>query len=111
MKVIEHLEKAIDPLFSFEIIPPKRGTNVQEITNIVKDLEPFNPPFIDVTSHPAEAYYEENESGDVKRYFRKKDRVPSVFVASSKIASRLKRSPTFYDVDLLDKKQKMLSLN
>ena len=68
MKVIEHLEKAKDPLFSFEIIPPKRGTSVQEITDIVKDLKPFNPPFIDVTSHPAEAYYEENKSGNVKRW-------------------------------------------
>ena len=72
MKVIEHIEKAKDPLFSFEIIPPKRGTNVQEITDIVKDLQPFNPPFIDVTSHPAEAYYEENNDGNVKRYIRKK---------------------------------------
>ena len=72
MKVIEHIEKAKNPIFSFEIIPPKRGTSVQEITDIVKDLEPFNPPFIDVTSHPAEAYYEEDESGIVKRYIRKK---------------------------------------
>ncbi len=72
MKVIEHIEKAKDPIFSYEIIPPKRGTSVQEITDIVKDLEPFNPPYIDVTSHPAEAYYEENATGDVKRYIRKK---------------------------------------
>ena len=72
MKVIEHIDKAKDPLFSFEIIPPKRGTNVQEITDIVKDLQPFKPPFIDVTSHPAEAYYEENNDGNVKRYIRKK---------------------------------------
>ena len=35
MKVIEHIEKAQNPIFSFEIIPPKRGTSVQEITNIV----------------------------------------------------------------------------
>ena len=72
MKVIEHIEKAKDPIFSYEIIPPKRGTSVQEITDIVKDLEPFNPPYIDVTSHPAEAYYEENDTGDVKRHIRKK---------------------------------------
>ena len=72
MKVIEHIENAKSPIFSFEIIPPKRGTSVQEITDIVKDLEPFNPPYIDVTSHPAEAYYEEGEGGDVKRHIRKK---------------------------------------
>ena len=72
MKVIEHIEKTQNPLFSFEIIPPKRGTNVQEIIDIVKDLQPFNPPYIDVTSHSAEAYYEENNDGLVKRHIRKK---------------------------------------
>ena len=72
MKVIEHIEKAGNPIFSFEIIPPKRGTSVQEIIDIVKDLEPFNPPYIDVTSHSAEAYYEEDKEGTVKRHIRKK---------------------------------------
>ena len=72
MKVIEHIEKAQNPLFSFEIIPPKRGTNVQEIIDIVKDLQLFNPPYIDVTSHSAEAYYEEDGEGMVKRHIRKK---------------------------------------
>ena len=72
MKVTEHIDQAKDPLFSFEIIPPIRGKSAQEIIDIVKDLEPFNPPFIDVTSHPAEAYYEESTDGDVKRRVRKK---------------------------------------
>ena len=72
MKVIEHISKAKNPAFSFEIVPPRRGKNAQEIIEIVKELEPFNPPFIDVTSHSAEAYYEENIDGDVKRRIRKK---------------------------------------
>ena len=72
MKVTEHIDQAKDPLFSFEIIPPIRGKSAQEIIDIVKDLEPFNPPFIDVTSHPAEAYYEEGTDGEVKRRIRKK---------------------------------------
>ena len=40
--------------------------------SLLSSLAPFNPPYIDVTSHPAEAYYEENESGEVKRHIRKK---------------------------------------
>ena len=72
MKIIEHIDKTKNPLFSFEIIPPQRGKSAQEIIDIVKDLEKFNPPFIDVTSHPAEAYYEETSDGDVKRRIRKK---------------------------------------
>ena len=72
MKVIEHIEKATNPIFSFEIIPPKRGRSVQEIISIVKELKKFNPPYIDVTSHSAEAYYEEQKDGAIKRYIRKK---------------------------------------
>ena len=72
MKIIEKIDKIVKPTFSFEIIPPKRGENVQEIIDIVKDLEPFRPPFIDVTSHSAEAYYEEGRDGEVRRRVRKK---------------------------------------
>lgn len=72
MKVIEHLQKAENPLFSFEIIPPLRGKSAQEIIEIVKILQPYEPPFIDVTSHSAEAYYEENTGGSIKRRVRKK---------------------------------------
>ncbi len=72
MKVIEHIEKATSPLFSYEIIPPARGKSAQEIIDIVKQLQPFNPPYIDVTSHSAEAYYEETDSGTIKRRIRKK---------------------------------------
>ena len=72
MKVTEHIDQAKDPLFSFEIIPPQRGKSAQEIIDIVKDLQGFNPPFIDVTSHPAEVYYEETDDGVVKRRVRKK---------------------------------------
>jgi methylenetetrahydrofolate reductase (NADPH) len=70
--VTEHLERAAKTLFSYEIIPPPRGTSVQDIIDIVEQLLPYDPPFIDVTSHPAEAYYEELEDGAVKRRVRKK---------------------------------------
>ena len=51
MKVIEHIKKSKNTRFSYEIIPPLRGKGIQVITDMVKDLEKFNPPFIDVTSH------------------------------------------------------------
>ena len=73
MKVIEHLEKAHNnPLFSYEIVPPPRGKTVKEVVEIVKMLEPFDPPWIDVTAHSAGAYYNENPDGTVDRRIFKK---------------------------------------
>ena len=72
MKVTEHLENIKNPLFSYEIIPPLRGKTVRDIIDIVEQLKPYNPPFIDVTSHSAEAYYEDDYQGHVRRIVRKK---------------------------------------
>lgn len=67
MKVVEHLERTNNPLFSYEIIPPKRGKSAREILDIVEQLLPYDPPFIDVTSHSAQAVYQESEDGAIKR--------------------------------------------
>lgn len=72
MKVIEFLEKATETLISFEIIPPMRGSNAQEVYNILDQLIEFEPPFIDVTSHAADAYYVEQKDGSFKRYVKRK---------------------------------------
>jgi methylenetetrahydrofolate reductase (NADPH) len=72
MYVTEHLARATNPLFSFEIIPPMRGKSARDILDIVEQVAPYQPPFIDVTSHPAEAYYEELGDGSVRRHVRRK---------------------------------------
>lgn len=72
MHVIEHLARARRTLFSFEIIPPPRGKTVREIIDIVEQVAPIKPPFIDVTSHMAEAVYEEQQDGTIRRRVRKK---------------------------------------
>ena len=72
MKVTQHLEKSNQIKFSFEIIPPARGKSLKDITNIVEELQQFNPPFIDVTSHSAEAAYEELYDGTILRRIRRK---------------------------------------
>lgn len=72
MKVTEHLEKAKNPLFSYEIVPPPRGRSVKDIIDIVEALIPLNPPWIDVTAHASAAYYNEREDGSIERKIYKK---------------------------------------
>jgi methylenetetrahydrofolate reductase (NADPH) len=72
MKVIDHLARADRPLISFEIIPPLRGGNIQSLLALIDDLVRFRPPFIDITSHAAEALYEETPGGIQRRVKRKR---------------------------------------
>ena len=73
MKVIEHLERAKNPLFSYEIVPPPRGKSFDDIVKVIETLAPLEPPFIDVTAHCASASYHEKPDGSiVKRVFRKR---------------------------------------
>ena len=68
MKVIEHIEKANGKtLFSFEIIPPQKGRNIQELYNNINPLMEFNPPFIDVTTSREEYVYIDKGEGLLDR--------------------------------------------
>jgi methylenetetrahydrofolate reductase (NADPH) len=58
MKITEHLKKSKGKtLFSFEIIPPQKGTSIQELYDNIDPLMEFNPPFIDVTTSREEYVY------------------------------------------------------
>ena len=64
MKVSEHIENAKgETLFSFEILPPLKGQNIQSIFDAIDPLIEFKPPFIDVTYHREEYVYKELENG------------------------------------------------
>jgi methylenetetrahydrofolate reductase (NADPH) len=67
MKIIEILDKATEPLISYEIIPPYRGKSATHVYNIIDELIKFSPPFIDVTSHAAAPIYLEQGDGSFKR--------------------------------------------
>lgn len=58
MKITEHIKKANGKtLFSFEIIPPKKGRSIQELYDNIDPLMEFKPPFIDVTTSREESIY------------------------------------------------------
>ena len=58
MKVTDHIKAANgNTLFSFEIIPPVKGRNIQELYSNIDPLMEFAPPFIDVTTSREEYVY------------------------------------------------------
>jgi len=71
MRVIDHLEKAKEPLISFELIPPKRGGDIKAVLNVLEEIIKFKPPFIDITSHSAEVMYDETPGG-IKKIVKRK---------------------------------------
>ena len=72
MRVTDHYAAADEPLFSYEIIPPKRGSSVADVLGVVEALAPYDPPFIDVTSHSAEAIYDEQPDGTLRKRVKRK---------------------------------------
>lgn len=73
MKVTEHIQNAYGkPLFSFEILPPLKGQNIQSIFDSIDPLMEFNPPFIDVTYHREEYEFKELENGLLQKKVVKK---------------------------------------
>ena len=73
MKVTQHIENALGKsLFSFEILPPLKGQNIQCIFDNIAPLMEFKPPFIDVTYHREEYEYKELPSGLLEKKIVKK---------------------------------------
>lgn len=62
MKVTDHIKQAQGKtFFSFEIIPPKKGSSIQDLYDNIDPLMEFNPPFIDVTTSREEYIYIERD--------------------------------------------------
>jgi len=68
MKVTDHIKQAKGKtLFSFEIIPPQKGKNIQMLYDNIDPLMEFNPPFIDVTTSREEHVYLKKDGGLLER--------------------------------------------
>jgi methylenetetrahydrofolate reductase (NADPH) len=80
MKVTEHIKNAKQTLFSFEILPPLKGTSIQSIYDSLDPLMEFNPPFIDVTYHREEYVYKKERMDFWKEDPLEKDREQLGFV-------------------------------
>ncbi|MEQ9308938.1 MAG: methylenetetrahydrofolate reductase [NAD(P)H] [Balneolaceae bacterium] len=68
MKVTDYFNKADGKtLFTFEVLPPLKGQNIQTLFDHIDPLMEFNPPFIDVTYHREEYIYKKRENGLLER--------------------------------------------
>lgn len=64
MKIVEKLKNEV--IVSIEIIPPKRGEDVEKIFATLDKLMDYNISFINITRHPSEIDYLETENGIIK---------------------------------------------
>jgi methylenetetrahydrofolate reductase (NADPH) len=63
MKVIDQINQSNHTLFSFELLPPLKGHNIEGIYRTINPLMEFNPSFINVTYHQQEVIYKKHDSG------------------------------------------------
>ncbi len=68
MKITDHIKNANGKtLFSLEVIPPTKGTGIEDLYKNIDPLMEFQPPFIDVTTSREEYVYLDKGNGLVER--------------------------------------------
>ena len=68
--------------FSFEVLPPVRGKSIEQVYKTIDRLMPFNPAYINITTHRSEVVYREVADGVFQRSFERK-RPGTVAIAAS----------------------------
>lgn len=68
MTVIELLNKNKDDRhFSFEVLPPLKGTGTDKLFATIEKMKEFNPLFINITTHHSEFVYKQLDNGLLQR--------------------------------------------
>lgn len=63
MKVIEMIQTAKKTAFSFEILPPLKGSNIDRVFKTIDTLREFDPKYINITTHRSELVYKTLDNG------------------------------------------------
>ncbi len=82
MTVTELINNKNKTAFSFEILPPLKGNNIEKVYNIIDKLVEFDPQYINITTHHSEYTDMQMPDGSVKRVNLRK-RPGSVAIAAS----------------------------
>ncbi len=67
MKVIDLINKNKKTAFSYEILPPLKGTGIDKIYQAIEDLKEFDPQYINITTHRSEYVYKDLGNGLFQR--------------------------------------------
>lgn len=82
MTVSELINKTDRTAFSFEVLPPLKGTGTDTLFRTIDTLKEFNPEYINITTHRSEYVYVEQPDGTYTRQFMRR-RPGTVAVASA----------------------------
>ncbi|MCE1201289.1 MAG: methylenetetrahydrofolate reductase [NAD(P)H] [Bacteroidia bacterium] len=66
-KVTEKIAASDKTLFSFELLPPLKGQNIENIQKTIDPLMEFDPAFVNVTYHQEEFVYRNLPNGLIER--------------------------------------------
>jgi 5,10-methylenetetrahydrofolate reductase, prokaryotic form len=67
MKVIELINNTNKTAFSYEILPPLKGTGIDKLYKTIDTLREFNPQYINITTHRSEYVYNDLGNGIFQR--------------------------------------------
>ena len=70
--VAEFLSADHPTAFSFEVLPPVRGKSIEQVFRSIDRLMPFNPAYINITTHRSEVVYREVAEGVFQRTFERR---------------------------------------
>jgi methylenetetrahydrofolate reductase (NADPH) len=87
MSVTEYINKHTrDRQFSFEVLPPLKGTGTEKLFADIDKLAALDPAFINITTHHSEFVYRELEGGQFER--RRVRRRPGTIAIAAAIQQR-----------------------
>jgi methylenetetrahydrofolate reductase (NADPH) len=86
MKVVDLIKNTEKTAFSFEILPPLKGTGIDMVYRTVDKLREFDPKYINITTHRSEYVYKELEGGLFER--RRLRRRPGTVAVAAAILNR-----------------------
>lgn len=67
LKITDHIRQAHKTLFSFELLPPLKGQNIEHIHHAIEPLMEFDPAFVNITYHQEEFVYKPLPNGLIEK--------------------------------------------